>query len=529
LAGRVFLGAMLVTTLALLTVRAGFIPFWDGRIYAECIVDAGERHVALSTLRCVEHISHAYMLYAGALQMLSPGSFPLMLLANVILYLLACAAFYRLAQLAFPSSEHALERALLTAAFAAQPAVLASVVQPNIDLPMLPAFLWGTVFIIRRRWLALILVGTALIATKESGVLLYVTLVFSYAIAMVLPKPSSSRSPIRALVHLAPLAIPAALFVAYIAYRAIVPHETVIWAAGTTEKSIIYQFLVPRIDRYFVNYLAMMLVLSFAWVAAALVGADTIVGIVRKWRKQPARPLPGAKRRIVRFLIVLGVVTMYALTRFSSWGNSRYLLPVFALTPLMLYAAVVRFGVRPSVRRPALGALAVLLLISTVRTIDPVSRAFYGTWAFGDHRLLRMTRVTHECCGAGRDQLVYNLQYTHLGNLTSDATAALATDSTVVFVPHRMMWETLGPLDRTTHRRTLRRQNVIRPLLYEPDTLATLRRPPSDAIYIGLPNGDPEAGLRMLGQWYDVGAPRRMQRGGYWLNAYRLTLRSGGT
>jgi hypothetical protein len=525
--GRVFLGAMLVTTVALLTSRAGFIPTWDGRIYAECIVDAGQQHLALSTLRCVEHISHAYMLFAGAIQMLSPGSFPLMLLANGILYLLACAAFYRLAELAFPTTEHATERALLTAAFAAQPAILASVVQPNIDLPMLPAFLWGTVFLIRRRWLGAIVMGMALIATKESGVLLYATLVFSYAIAMVLPRPSSPRSPIRALARLTPLAIPVLAFIAYIAYRAIVPHETVIWAAGTTEKSIIYQFLVPRIDRYFVNYCVMMLVLSFAWVTTIVAGSDFVVGALRKWRKEPARVLSGSKRRIVRFLIVLTVVTMYALTRFSSWGNSRYLLPVFALTPIVLYASLVRFGVSPTVRRSVVGALAALLLLSTVRTADPVSRALYGTWRFGDHTLLRMTRVTHECCGGGRDQLVYNLQYTFLGDLTSDATAALAGDSTAVFVPHRMLWETVGPLDADTHRRSLRRENIVRPHLYEPDTLAKLAAPPGDAIYVGLPNGDAEAGLRMLGEWYEVGAPHKVQRGGYWMNAYRLTLRDG--
>jgi hypothetical protein len=518
---------MLLATLGLLASRADFVPIWDGRIYADCIVEAGRQHLALPTLRCVEHISHAYMLYAGAIQMLSPGSYPLILLANAVLYLIACAGFHRLTQLAFPSPEHSFERSLLTAAFAAQPAILASVVQPNIDLPMLPSLLWGTVFIIRRRWVPLILVGIALIATKESGVLLYVTLVFSYAIAMVLPSPSSSRSPIRALLHLTPLAIPAALFVAYIAYRAIVPHETVIWAAGTTEKSIIYQFLVPRIDRYFVNYCVMMLVLSFAWVTASVAGADVVVGIRRKWRKLPARPLPGAKRRIVRFLIVLWVVTMYALTRFSSWGNSRYLLPVFALTPLVLYAGLLRFRLAVLPRRAVLASLAVLLLVSTVRTVDPVSRALYGTWAFGDHTLLRMTRVTHECCGAGRDQLVYNLQYTLLGDLTSDATAALAGDSTVVFVPHRMIWETLGPLDRATHRRTLRRENTVTPPLFEPDTLPTLAAPPVNAIYIGLPNGDPAGGLRMLGDWYEIGPPRRMQRGGYWLNAYKLTLRDG--
>ncbi len=518
---------MLTVTLALLASRASYIPTWDGRIYAECIVDAGERHLALPTLRCVDHISHAYMLFAGALQMLSPGSFRLMLLANVILYLVACAGFYRLMELAFPTDDHSTERALLTAVFAAQPAILASVVQPNIDLPMLPSFLWGTVFIIRRRWVPLILVGLALVATKESGVLLYATLVFAFAIAMVFPHPSSPRSPIRALLRLTPAAVPIVAFVAYIAYRASLPHQTVIWSGGTTEEPILRQFLVPRVDRYFINYCVMMFVLSFAWITTAVVGIDLFVGVVRKLRKEPARPVAGGKRRIVRFLVVLWIVTMIALTRFTTWGNTRYFLPVFALTPFALYASLIRLRLAPILRRSTVAVVAILMLLSTVRTADPVSRAVYGTWKFGDHGLLRMTRVTHECCDSGRDQLVYNLQYTFLGDLTSDAVAEFAVDSTVVFFPRRMHWEMLGPLDRASRRRTMRRQDVFDPRAYQPDTLAALETTPGNAIYVGLPNGDPAAGLRTLAQWYEIGLPHRMQRSGYWLNAYRLTLRDG--
>jgi hypothetical protein len=518
---------MLAATLALLASRASYVPTWDGRIYAECIVDAGAGHLALSTLRCVDHISHAYMIFAGALQMLSPGSFPLMLLANVILYLIACAGFYRLANLAFPTDDHAIERALLTAVFAAQPAILASVVQPNIDMPMLPSFLWGAVFIIRRRWVLLIVVGLALVATKESGVLLYATLVFAYAIGMVFPHPSSPRSPIRALLRLTPAVVPVVAFGAYLAYRASLPHETVIWSGGTTDEPILRQFLIPRVDRYFINYCVMMFVLSFAWITAAVVGFDLCVGVARKVRKQPPRPVAGGKRRIVRFLVTLWIIAIIALTRFTTWGNTRYFLPVFALTPFALYTSLVRLRVLAAVRRSTVAAVAILMLLSTVRTADPVSRAVYGTWEFGAHDLLRMTRVTHECCGSGRDQLVYNLQYSFLSDLTSDAIAALADDSTVVFFPHRMHWEMLGPLDGASHRRTLRRDNVVDPQAYEPDTLMTLQAPPRNAVYIGLPNGDPAAALRALGQWYEIGSPHQIQRGAYWLNAYRLTLRDG--
>jgi hypothetical protein len=299
----------------------------------------------------------------------------------------------------------------------------------------------------------------------------------------------------------------------------------VIWSGGTTEEPILRQFLVPRVDKYFINYCVMMFVLSFAWITTAVVGADLIVGVMRKLRKEPPRPVSGGKRRIVRFLVVLWVVTMISLTRFTTWGNTRYFLAVFALTPVAMYASLVRLGLTPTLRRWAVAAVAILMLLSTVRTADPISRAVYGTWSFGDHDLLRMTRVTHECCGSGRDQLVYNLQYTFLGDLTSDAAASLANDSTVVVFPRRMQWEMLGPLDTASHRRTLSRKSVVDLRAYASDTLVTLPAPPANAIYIGLPNGDPDSGLRALGQWYEPGPPHRMHRGGYWLNAYRLTLR----
>jgi hypothetical protein len=391
---------------------------------------------------------------------------------------------------------------------------------------MLPSFLWGTVFLIRRQWVPLVLVGLALVATKESGVLLYAALVFAYAIAMVLPHPSSPRSPIRALLRLTPAVVPVVAFAAYIGYRASVPHQTVIWSGGTTDEPILRQLLIPRVDRYFINYCVMMFVLSFAWIATAVVGVDLAIAVVRWIRKQPARPVAGGKRRIARFLVVLWIVTMIALTRFTTWGNTRYFLPVFALTPFALYASLVRLRVAPALRRAAVAVVAILMTLSTVRTADPISRAVYGTWKFGDHSLLRMTHMTHECCDSGRDQLVYNLQYTFLGDLTSDATAVLADDSTVVFFPHRMHWEMLGPFNKA-HRRTLRRAHVIEARAYEADTLATMQAPPGDAMYIGLPNGDPAAGLRTLGQWYEIDLPNRVKRGGYWLNAYRLTLRDG--
>ena len=523
---RVVLAMVIVLTTAILASRLDFVPNWDGRFYADCIVDAALRNLAPSSLRCADHVSHAYMLYAGAVQMLSPGSYPFILIANAGLYLLACLAVHRLASLAFPGRDHDLERAFLTSLVAAQPAVLAAVVQPNIDLPMLPAFLWGCVFVLRRQWIALIAVGIALVATKETGVLLYTTLLVSFVLGAVIPYRRSARRVALTCLRLAPLALPVVLFASYILYRVIVPQGPVIWAPGMSKRGMLLQFVIPHADRRTLNYLVLIFVLGFAWVGTLFVSYDTAVAAYRAWRRTPPRALNGARRRVVHFVAVLGLLTTYALTRFSSYGNTRYLLPIFAIAPLVLYASMVRLAIAKVPRVAILAALVGVTLISSVRTIDPVSRAVFGTFPVGDHHLLRMTRLTGECCGAGRDQLVYNLEFTTLSDLVSDVTASMANDSTTLFVPPVMRWETVGALDSTTRRRTLRRDHRFTPNLFEPDTLSLLDSPPVGAIYLALPNGDVEAGARVLARKYQLGEPRRFWRGRYSLTAYPLTLRS---
>jgi hypothetical protein len=405
------------------------------------------------------------------------------------------------------------------------PAILAAVVQPNIDIAMLPAFLWNVVWLVRRRWIPLVLTGTALVVAKESGVLLYGVLLFSFTVAMVLPGPRSTRSPIRALLELFPLGLPVVVFAAMLVYRIVTPHTSVLTAAGTTDVPVLYQFLVPRIDPYFVSYLAIIFFLSFAWIPWLALGADLSVAIAGKVRDHDPRPLPGAKRRVARFIMVLGIVTMYALTRYSSYANTRYLLPVFVLLPLMMYAALVRLGLTAVTRRSLLATLTVLVAASTLRTVDPVSRAAWGTFGFGGTSMLRMTHFTSECCGAGQDQLAYSLEFTNLAALLGDITSTAVDTSTAIVVPPRMTWQTVNALDSMTRRPTLRVARAFRPAVLGADSLAKVGELPRRAVYVALPNGDIDRGLALVQAWYNAGPEETVRRGRYAMSFRRLTLR----
>jgi hypothetical protein len=525
----IYLAAVVAVGLLLWSCLA-YVPMWDGFLYASAINDAAQRPPALASLRLAGHASHAYAALAVAVQSLAPDQFWPMLLLGAVLVAVAALAFHRLVGVVFPGDDRATDRALLTAAFAVQPTLLAAAVQPGLDLPLVPAFLWCTVLILERRAVLLVLVGMALAFTKETGVLLYAGLLASYGLWTLLRAHGSAGERIMSVVRLAPLAAPGLAFGAYLLIRSrLIPAgEAVVWDAGTAMigQSLIRQLLVPRIDRYLASYVSMASVLNFAWVVTVFVA----VGVVVVMKRTGLRRLSAETVRFafspVGFVTLLVLVTTFALTRFASYANSRYLLPVIALSLVPFFAAVEALHLPARVRRGMLAALSLMLLASNVRTIDPVSRALYGTFAFGEHRMLRLNSITHECCASGRDQLVYSLEFVELERLMSDALAAMAPgDSTLIVLPDSTNWYAVDLLDSVTSRRTFARARSFAPTVTESDSAALFLTRFRRAAYLALPNGSRDRGLQMLARDFVIGPERRFARRGYVLSAYALTPR----
>ena len=233
---------------------------------------------------------------------------------------------------------------------------------------------------------------------------------------------------------------------------------------------------------------------------------------------------------VLAFVTPLFIATLYALTRFLIFSNVRYLISASALLLVASYAALVRLSPKPRLRRLALGAYALMLAISAERTVDPISRRVWGTFAFGSHQMLRMTRRTGECCGIGRDQLVYSLEFARMHEVMDDALAALAPDSaSLIVIPAGTSWYTIGPLDRRTHRRTLRREQTVEPLAVEHGEIMKAPVRPERFTFLALPNADVPRALTNLGLYYEWGAPRLFERSGYAIRVYDMTLRHGAT
>jgi hypothetical protein len=175
-----------------------------------------------------------------------------------------------------------------------------------------------------------------------------------------------------------------------------------------------------------------------------------------------------------------------------------------------------------------LASVILLLTISAVRTVDPVSRAIWGTFPVGNRSLLSITSLRNECCGHGRDQLAYNLEFTEFASLQDALYERMQpSDSTVLVLPENGDWFTVGSLDSVTHRRTMRSQGTVRPkVLMAPDSynLSAAR-----AWYVELPFIKDTTYLPLIARRFDVGQPCSVMHGAYALAVREMRLRSSST
>jgi len=525
------LGAATLVTLALVAAHADFVPLWDGRLYADCVIDAVKNGMRPYWLRCAGHPSHAYVLLAGFARWLAPNGTLSFVVVDSLLFAAACLGFHRLMRLALPARELEVERAQATATFMLQPSFFAAVLQPNVDLPVLTGFVWCLVTLIERRWLWTVIAGLVMVFSKETGVLVYGVTLACYALWLVARDHRPWRDRAVAVAGMAPLAIPLALFAAYVlAYVVFRPTSAAVWEGETARGStgMVQQFIVPRFDEFTAAYLAMIFVLNFAWVPALAIASDLAVWLRARVGRR-ARPETGLDHGIVALLSIVSVALVYFLTRFATYTNSRYVIVAVVMLLAMFVISLVRLGLPRALRRGLLAGYALLLLVSTARTVDPLSRVVFGTFPVGSHEMLSMSSITHECCGpVGRDQLAYSLEFTVFDDLVSDALAATTgdVDSLTIVLPDEGNWYVVGRFDRATRRRTLDEDHSHDPRVMMVTTAVDGEvPPPAKAWYFALPNQDFADGLRKLGTLYAIGPEQRVERRGYGMSIYPLVLR----
>lgn len=483
------LPAVLLVTL--IWPERGFVAIWDGNVYLRCVVDAASNGFDLQSLRCGGHHSQLYMGLLALAHMARPGSVAAVLIANILLGGVSLWALSVLLCRLLPGEEWWPERALLVCCVAVHPLVNATLVQVNADFGVYAFFLPALALLAERRYWGAALAGLFLCFSKETGVLMYSAALAVHAGFRFGASDGPAAQRVRTIsLDIAPAVAPLLVYASFLGWWASTQPSLAVWNRGMHERPLAGIRLLDFDDPVLRSYAAVIFVLGFMWLPTAAIVADVVVGASRTLRRLPDRPVVGVTGAVAGMLGLLTALLVYLLTLYRTYSNPRYFVVLAPLVLVMALVSLVRLGTGARVRRGALAAMALLLYSANHYSWDPGSRLAFGTFSSGDRDMYRMTSISGELRGPGRDQLCYNLQFTGFDAALGAAFSAIHPgDSTVVVFSRFNTWGLWTPLDRRTFARSAARSGTVTPRYSDETMVAAAReRRPAELWLVEMPN-----------------------------------------
>jgi hypothetical protein len=514
--------------IAILQPELYYVPIWDGRVYANCAIEAasnGFAGLSMESLRCAGHPSQGYVVFLAASQLLRFGDIAALHITNIVLGIVALASIRVVLARVVPDTARARQLDLVTFICAVHPAVLSTLLQVNVDFGVYVFFFATLAALMSGRYWIATFAGVLLCFSKETGVLAYGLIVGLDVAFRMIPAGAPGERLKRALpLWMTPL--PVLLFGVHILWWNSTHAQSAVWKHNWQKGTMDGFRFFDLSDPVFVSYAAGIFVVGFMWVVSAVLGTDLIVGGVRMARRLPKREVKSVDSAQLAYLTTLTVVLTYVLTSFRTWSNLRYFALLYPLLIILAFTSMLRLGLKWRARMLMLFPIAALFITSIYRSIDPVSRAVYGTFSTGLHDMYRMSSITKEYNGPGRDEIVYNLQFTGYHHVQNALFHALQpTDSTAFATSRVARWNIWSQLDAATRDRTLRQESVIVPRYWDDvDLIASSKRPHDVWFLMFSYFPDDDASLESLKPLYrDVGVTRTMSHG-HLLVAHHLEL-----
>jgi len=496
-----------------------YVPIWDGRVYANCVIGAaanGFASLSMESLRCANHPTQSYAGILALSQLVRFGDIAALHLTNIALGLMALGCIRIVLARVFPDPVHARHLDLVTLLCAVHPVLLSTLIQPNVDFGVYVFFFAVLAALLSGRVGWAVLAGVLLCFSKETGVLAYGVTTGLFVLFAAIAGKRTRAERVRGVLSMWMLALPLVLFGVHVLWWNATHAHPAVWKQGWQRTTLDgFQFF-DLSGAVFEGYATGIFVIGFMWIVSALMAADLLRGGLRMARRLPGRRVEGADSARLAFVTTLTFVLTYLLTSYRTWGNLRYFALLYPLVVMLGYASLVRLAISRRARTGILCAMALLFAVSIYRSVDPVSRAIYGTFSTGEQEMYRMASITGEYSGPGRDELVYNLQFTGYHHVQNALFRQLhATDSTAFATARIVRWNLWSQLDDQTRDRTLREENVIVPRYWdEVDLLASPQRP-RDVWYLDFTyrpdHDDSMARLKLL--YREVGVTRAEARG----------------
>lgn len=394
---------LLITGLfVVVLIRLPFIndlPRWDGGMYFNALSFCARyfnmnMHQYLDIFKWWAHPSYGYSTYMSILQFFGPYNPILMHISNIALMILTTIFFYKMLLNMFQSKSSALIASLL---FVCNPLFFALSFSPNLDFAVTCFLVLAISCFFEKRFILFAFFGILTVFSKEIGIIflyIWIGLYLVTKITLMVTNQKIFTLKVFGLVlwkstpYVISTAIPALFFFLYLLYtRGSVWGGTISTTASNFGVPSLF-FIKTRMGEYFILN-AIYLIWFFVFIRFA------------KLTKE---------RKLYPFFGTLLSIMIFNLL-YITYPHPRYILLCIPFVLVLFAKAIQTYRFKSQL---LMGGLLILISVTQIySTIDPISRLYFGTFSWGDKRLLEIGDKYSSRC----DSLIYNSQYVMMDRL----------------------------------------------------------------------------------------------------------------
>ncbi len=496
-----------------------FVPVWDGWVFSRCYVETAR--TAIPT--CDEHSAMIQVYLFALTQTIAKENVILIHLLSIALTLIGLISFRIVLDHLFGQGLSSSQKDILVFFFGLNPIVLAHIIQPNFDLNVALYTIILILFLFKKHYFWASLVGIVMMFTKESGAIVYGTSVYLYMATSIFNSPHRYNSIKRSITTIVVVTIPLILYSTYMIHSPpFQKYKGLTWAkiaqivAG---EDIASGFVVAQVSSLYL--------INFAWILSFSILLGILLQIILR-KKTSGNTSGFLRHREEIYCYTLVIFLTFLLTRISFFNNTRYMLPLLPLF-IILFAGSIIVCIKNQHTR-VLILLIVLGLVygSYYKTFDPVAKKIFGTFRFGNHEMLTMSKYTYPVYGYGRDELIYNSEFINFPLLTEKVIEKYGLDKTYV-VEEYFTWKSLYFKDYTlfdpiTQKRTFNSERGRKIVLLSPSEAVLTK--PEEIYFIAYPNVPNEYALRKLLQYFSLEDTTTIENNGYAVDVLKFTIKT---
>jgi len=494
----------------------GHIPVWDGATYTiNGIYEAiRAEEFNIFNFDALGHPMILLHLLFAVPWFFDLGNYYLLHITVGILYIMAIYSFYGIVSRIFNDSKFKTDLILLTIIFAFYPihnATLLNLTTGDIGiLIFFPIFLF---FFLSENILPATLAATMLVFSKETGFLIYLCILLTDFFLSQLKK-RGAKSFVILIKSKFLLLFPLIFYISTLIIKFSVFHDNPLYVDAFNQLKMKTDWPDWQIEKVFPAYLSGIFIVNYNWILTVL----AVIGTGKHmFNKIAGKGIPetGINIKHISFLYILIIPLFFILTFYKTFVNLRYFIPIYFVMMILSFFSLTKIFNKSFVRRIFLLLITAVFLYTNFRTTDPVSKKIYGTFKFGKHDLLKMTSITDECCGFGRDQIMYNLEYLKITEILDEIISdlRLKPDTAIAYQPLVGLWG-IDRIDKNTYKRTYSGENSFKPLIVN-WKWDRLEEKPGYIYFIEFPITESEPALVNYLNYYDIVSVKSYSKDGY--------------